>query len=66
MNMNNFRVVHASLPDRENLVIEVFYQDTQWAEISREEEKLTIDFFPIHRPTLRFLYLISAISLKKI
>ena len=41
-----FEVVIASLPDRENLVSEIYYCDIQWIEISQETEDVRIQFYP--------------------
>jgi hypothetical protein len=43
--MKNFRITIASLPDRENLVAEILYEDVQWAEISQEKNELIIQFY---------------------
>lgn len=42
--MDKFEIVIASLPERERLVAEIFYEDVQWVEISQETEELTIQF----------------------
>lgn len=44
--MNNFRITIASLPDRENLVAEISYNNIQFAEISHETSELIIQFYP--------------------
>ena len=44
--MNNFRIVIASLPDREKCVCEIYYNHVQWAEISQEDIEITIQFYP--------------------
>ena len=44
--LNNFRIVIASLPDRENCVCEIFYCHVQWAEISQEGKEIIIQFYP--------------------
>ena len=36
----------ASLPDRENLVAEVWHDQTQWCEISQEANGLTLEIYP--------------------
>ena len=36
MKNNDFEITIASLPDRENLVAEIFYKNTEWVEISAE------------------------------
>ncbi len=36
----------ASLPDRENLVAELWYDNVLWCEISQEEEDLTLEIYP--------------------
>lgn len=44
--MERFRINIASLPDRENLVAEIVYDEVQWAEISQESEEMMIQFYP--------------------
>ncbi len=44
--MKNFRITVNSLPDRENLVAEIYYKHYQFAEISRETGEITIQFYP--------------------
>jgi hypothetical protein len=44
--MKQFYITVASLPDRENLVAEVFYDGVQWAEISQENTEVVIQFYP--------------------
>lgn len=43
--LNNFRVVIASLPNRENCVCEIYYNHVQWVEISQETEETIIQFY---------------------
>ena len=43
--MNKFRITIASLPDRENLVAEISYENRQIAEISQETDKLIIQIY---------------------
>ncbi len=47
MFLKNFRIVVASLPDREEVVSELYYKNYQWVEISQEEgeEKLVVQFY---------------------
>ena len=42
----NFRITVISLPDRENLVSEIFYKGEQWVEISHENKDLMVQFYP--------------------
>lgn len=35
----------ASLVDRENLVVEIFYDNVYWAEISQETSELVVQFY---------------------
>jgi hypothetical protein len=44
-NTNSFRVVIASLPDREKCVCEIYYNHTQWVEISQENDEIMIQFY---------------------
>lgn len=43
--MSNFEIQIASVPDRENLVVEIWYDDILVAEINQETEKLKIEFY---------------------
>ena len=43
--MNKFRITVASLPNSENLVAEVFYENLQFAEIFYENKKLMVEFY---------------------
>lgn len=42
--MNQFEVLIASLPHRERLVAEIYYDNMYWAQISHEEEELVVQF----------------------
>lgn len=48
--MEKFSITVASLPNRDQLVAEIFYEDVQWVEISQDTGKLIIEFYP--HPTL--------------
>jgi hypothetical protein len=41
-----FRIVIASLPDRENCVCEIYYNQVEWVEISHEGDGAMIQFYP--------------------
>ncbi len=41
----DFRIVIASLPDREKCVCEIYYKKNQWAEISQEDKEIFIQFY---------------------
>ena len=43
---NEPRFCIASLPNREKLVVEIFFDDTQWAEINQEQDALEVEFYP--------------------
>lgn len=43
--MNNFRIVIASLPDRDKCVCEIYYNHVEWAEISQENSEIVIQFY---------------------
>jgi len=43
--MENFRITVNSLPDRENLVAEIYYKHYQVAEISQETNELLIQIY---------------------
>ena len=40
-----FRIVVVGLPDRKNLVAEIFYKGEQWVEISHETGELIVQFY---------------------
>ncbi len=40
------RICISSPPDREKLVAEIFFGDTQWAEVNQEREALEVEFYP--------------------
>jgi hypothetical protein len=44
--MEQFRITVASLPDRENLVAEITYNNIEWAEISQENQEMVVQFYP--------------------
>ena len=46
MYLKNFEITIASLPHREELVAEIYYENQQWVEISQETGKLIIQFYP--------------------
>ncbi|MDE3045329.1 MAG: hypothetical protein KGJ02_01600 [Verrucomicrobiota bacterium] len=41
----SFYIVVASLPHRENLVAEIFYNGVQWVELSQEDKEIMIQFY---------------------
>ncbi|UZT99833.1 hypothetical protein ODZ84_09835 [Chryseobacterium fluminis] len=43
--MKNFEILVTDVPDRENLVAEIWYNEILIAEINQETEKLQIEFF---------------------
>ena len=43
--MNKFRITVGSLPDRENLVADIFYETIELAEISNENNKMIIQIY---------------------
>lgn len=43
--MENFSITVNSLPDRENLVAEIYYKNYQVAEISQETDELIIQIY---------------------
>lgn len=43
--MSKFRIIIASLPDRERVVAEISYDNVQWAEISQETDELIVQFY---------------------
>jgi hypothetical protein len=44
--MIDTRITISSPPDRRNLVAEIFFDNEQWAELSKEGENLQLDIYP--------------------
>lgn len=44
--MTEFTIGIASVPDRENLVAEIWFGDKQWGELSFEGGRLELEIFP--------------------
>ncbi|MBI3134270.1 MAG: hypothetical protein HYZ14_06290 [Bacteroidetes bacterium] len=47
--MSNFKIEITSVPDRENLVAEIWYAEILIAEINQETEKMEIEFYLNHK-----------------
>ena len=45
-NMGKFEIIIASLPNKENLVADIYYNNLNWAQISQETEAIMIRFYP--------------------
>lgn len=43
---NHHQICISSPPDREKLVAEIFFENSQWAEINQESGSLQIEFYP--------------------
>jgi len=43
---DTYRICISSPPDRDKLVAEIFFVDTQWAEINQERGALEVEFYP--------------------
>ena len=43
---DTYRICISSPPDREKLVAEIFFGDSQWAEINQEQGDYQIEFYP--------------------
>ena len=44
-NMSKFNIELSSVPDRENLVAEIWYEKKMVAEVNKETEKFVIEFY---------------------
>jgi hypothetical protein len=63
--MNKIIVEITSVPDRENLVAEIWHQEYLIAEVSREKEDLKIEFNTIHGQKLPLDEFLEALILAK-
>ncbi len=63
--MDNFNIQIASVPDRENLVAEIWYSDTLVAEINQEKTDLEIEFFLSKKISFQFEEFFNALELAK-
>ena len=43
--MSKFKIELSSVPDRENLVAEIWYENKMVAEVNKETEKFVIEFY---------------------
>ena len=43
--MSKFKIELSSVPDRENLVAEIWYEKKMVAEVNKETEKFVIEFY---------------------
>lgn len=43
---DTYRICISSPPDREKLVAEIFFGNSQWAEINQEQGDYQIEFYP--------------------
>jgi len=43
--MNDFEIIVASLPDNENLVVEIYYRNMYWVQISQETGEIIVQFY---------------------
>jgi hypothetical protein len=50
--LGQFEILIASLPHRERLVAEIYYDNMYWAQISQEEEVLIVQFYS--HPTKKY------------
>lgn len=44
--MNRFEVIIASVPDRENVVAEIWYEQKMLAEVSNEDGNVEVELYP--------------------
>lgn len=43
--MSNFEIIIASLPDKENVVAEIYYRNKYWAQISQESGQCILKLY---------------------
>lgn len=70
MNTNNvpptFEITVVSLPDRDNLVAEIYYERKQWAEIYQETSQMRVQFYESYDQDCWDFSLNDAIEILKI
>lgn len=44
--INRFSIIIASVPYRNNCVCEIYYDNVQWVEISKEDHEVIMQFYP--------------------
>lgn len=52
--MNKFKIDIASVPDRNNLVAEIWYEEHLLAEINQEEKTLNVEFYNVEKVTFQY------------
>lgn len=50
--MDKFEILIGSVPDRERVVAEIYYDKMYWAELSQEDKELVAQFYP--HPTEKY------------
>lgn len=60
-----FEVLIASVPDRENLVAEIWYNDLMIAEVNQESERVEIEFYMREQIAFDFDTLFEALKIAK-
>lgn len=50
--MNKFEIIIVSLPEKERLVAEIYYDNMYWVQISQETDELIIQFYA--HPTQKY------------
>jgi hypothetical protein len=63
--MSKFIIEITSVPDRENLVVEIWYDENLIAEINQEKDDLEIDLYPYKRLTFRLQDLLDILDRAK-
>jgi len=63
--MNKFKIELASVPDRENLVAEIWHNELLVAEINQESEKLEIEFYLNEKTTFELDNFLETLEIAK-
>jgi hypothetical protein len=63
--MSQFKIEIASVPDRENLVAEIWYSEVLIAEINQEKENLEIQLYPVDRISVKLEEYLDALHTAK-
>lgn len=63
--MNKMKVEITSVPDRENLVAEIWFNETLIAEVNQEQEVLKVEFYTSSGVSIPFEELQEALKIAK-
>lgn len=63
--MSKFKIEITSVPDRNKLVAEIWYEEILIAEINQENDAIEIELYPLHKILLNYQEFLSTLETAK-